>query len=145
MLPAVAGTYSEPFVRTLSVADGPDLPAAPQDSDGKATVANNASGNPGVLNTRGAKALMVDVLAPNGATGNASIVPYAWNNALRAWVQASPVQLVPVATTLHSGDGTVGQRVSFTNWASDYAWVAVTALPAGAATLKLSIVPQRDQ
>lgn len=133
--------FAQAYVRSgITVADSA-LPGAPVQlvqgaSPGSGNALTPVSPIPtGVVNCGGANAITVDVLPPNGASGNTGICLFAWNQSFGSnvgvWSQASPVQTVPVATAFNSGQGTVAQRVTFTNWASEWVFVAVTALATG--------------
>lgn len=130
--------FAQAYVRAgITTADSA-LPAAPVQlvqgaSPGSGNALTPVSPMPaGVINCGGAQAIMIDVLPPNGASGNTSICIFAWNQSFNsnagAWAQASPVQTVPVATQYNSGQGVVAQRVTFTDWGSEWVFVAITAL-----------------
>jgi hypothetical protein len=146
----MARTYTQtgpvpPRVVTASDAALPGAPAAYAQgaSPGAGTTLTPTTPLPaGVLNVTGAKAIMIDVLPPVGATGNTSLTLFAWNQSFAgnvgAWVQVGAATTVAVTTTFGA---IVATRTTVLNWASDYIFVAVTLATGGNPTI-VSVVTQ---
>lgn len=144
----MARTYTQTSaVRTVTASDAA-LPAAPAAylqgaSPGAGTTLTPTTPvAPGVLNVAGAKAIMIDVLPPAGATGNTSLTLFAWNQAfgsnVGAWVQVGTATTVAVTTTFGA---IVPTRTTVLNWASDWIFVAV-GLATSANPTNVSVVTQ---
>lgn len=115
----MAKTYYSPSFQMLgqtSSITSSNLPAAPSDKTNTQTATLPAGCGP----AEGAVFITVDVVPPAGASGNTTVVVYAWNVIAQAWSQVSS------NTVAVGSPATLAQRLTITNWSAPYVAISFT-------------------